>query len=797
MTGSAEPSWRGGYVPAELNRFVGRRELLASARAKLGDPRLRLLSLTGGGGTGKTRLAVHLAHAVRRSYADGVWWVDLASVTDTGMVGRAVLDALPVDDISSPDSGAVLTAALAGREALLILDNCEHLAAGVAPLVVRLLTRCPRLRILATSRVPLRCPGEHLLDVPPMSTPTDPDHAVAREYEAVRLFEERAAAVREGFTVGADNAADAGRLVRLLDGVPLAIELAAPLVRSMALPEIVSALSAFRLGLLTDGPHHPGHHRTLWHTFEWSHQLCSPEERLLWARLAVFAGGFTMEAAVAVAGDPGLPGDRIPALLRTLVTKSVVTADTDAAPTRYSMLATVREYGLERLRRAEPPLPDPRPDPSGDEVAARRRFSRYYGEQATRHGADWYGPDESRYLWEAAQDLPNYRAILDRCADATTVGEAEAGARIASALTAVRLWFFAGTLGEGLRALLRTDEALRRTGGPSAARLTVLAKAGWMALCLGEDTTAAELLTACRSLADPAASEPGGEAALANLGFLTAAAAMLTGTAPVEPPTFAAVGADLAAAGDGGTVPMADLLGAIQAAFAADRHEAIAVTEAHLADARARGARWTTSWAQWARALAELRHGEAETAAEMFRAVLRAHWDIGDRWGSLWCLEALGWTSAALGRHEAAAPLLGAASAMQRRMGVRIGRLKPWAAAHTACVERVRTALGAGYEAAERRGADMPIEHAIDMALGHRAANRADTPAPARSPAPVLSEKQRAVAELIADGRTDKQIASALFLSPRTVHSHVGAILRRLGFGSRTEIAKWVLEQRR
>ncbi|MFB9839277.1 ATP-binding protein, partial [Actinoallomurus acaciae] len=504
MTGSAEPSWRGGYVPAELNRFVGRRELLGSARARLADPRLRLLSLTGGGGTGKTRLAVHLGHAVRRFYADGVWWVDLVSVTDDGMVGRAVLDALPVDDISSADSGQVLTAALAGREALLILDNCEHLAAGVASLVVRLLTRCPRLRILATSRFPLRCQGEHLLDVPPMDTPSDPDHAVAGEYEAVRLFEERAAAVREGFTVGAGNAADVGRLVRLLDGIPLAIELAAPLVRSMALPEIVSALSAFRLGLLTDGPDHPGHHRTLWHTFEWSHRLCSPDERLLWARLAVFAGGFTLEAAVAVAGDDRLPGERIPALLRALVAKSVVTADTDTAPTRYSMLATLREYGLARLRRAE----EPRPDLPGEEIATRRRFGRYYREQATRHGARWYGPDEGRYLWEAAQDLPNYRAILDRCADAATVGEAEAGAEIASALTTLRLWFFAGTLGEGLRALLRTDEALRRTGGPSAARLTVLAKAGWMALCLGEDTTAAELLTDCRSLAEPAAEEP-------------------------------------------------------------------------------------------------------------------------------------------------------------------------------------------------------------------------------------------------------------------------------------------------
>ncbi|MEU6036101.1 LuxR C-terminal-related transcriptional regulator [Actinomadura sp. NPDC047616] len=799
MTERIADGWRDGYVPAELNGFIGRRELLSSAKARLADPDVRLLSLTGAGGTGKTRLAMRLASEARRAYPDGAWWVDLASHTDPTTVGRVILDALPIDDVSARETGEILTAALSRRAALLVLDNCEHLIRTLAPLVVRLLRDCPALRIIATSRVPLRCAGEHLIDVPPLSVPAVPDRAVATEYEAVRLFAARACAARADFALTPRNAADVARLVAMLDGIPLAIELAAPLVRVMSVAEIVSMLSDFRLRTLTADVNAPARHRTLWDSLEWSYQLCSPAERLLWPRLAVFAGGFTMDAAAAVAAGGELDAGQVPILIGELAAKSIVVPDTDAIPTRYTMLATVREYGLARLgsRTGDPPKPKHRrpTPPPGEETAAYRRLSAYLLDRAEWCSRNWYGPDETRYLWEARQDLPNQRAVLERCATATTLEEAEVGARLASALTALRLWFFGGTLGEGMRTLLRAEKALADNSAAAPLRLTVLAQAGWIALCLGDEINAETLLRRCDALA-PAVSGSGEAAfALAVHRFFIAATALFVHGDPEALARWAAVRDELAAMNDTRVLPMADMFHAIAAAFTAPARDAFAVTGRHLADARAHDATWAAAWAQWARAVAELRHGDPASAVAMFRAALRAQWDIGERWGSVWCVESLAWCAVARGHHEEAALLLGAARNMQRTLGVAIHRLRPWAQAHTACVEQARAALGEAYDMTESYGAQMQLDTAIDLALGQPSTLRADAPPRPRTANRLLTDKQHAVAELIAQGKTDKQIASLLFLSPRTVQSHVSAALRKLGFTSRAEIAAWVAEQ--
>ncbi|GAA4507800.1 LuxR family transcriptional regulator [Actinoallomurus oryzae] len=799
MTERTADGWRDGYVPAELSGLIGRRQLLSSVKARLSDPRVRLLSLTGAGGTGKTRLAMRLANEARRAQPDGVWWVDLASHTDPASAGRVILDALPVDDVSAREPGDVLVAALSRRAALLVLDNCEHLIRTLAPLVVRLLRDCPELRIIATSRVPLRCEGEHVIDVPPLTVPADPERAVVTEYEAVRLFEARASAARADFAITPRNAADVARLVAMLDGIPLAIELAAPLVRVMSVAEIVSMLSGFRLRTLSKDMSAPARHRTLWDSFEWSYQLCSPAERLLWARLAVFAGGFTMEAAMAVAADGELEAVQVPAVLGELAAKSIVVADTDSIPTRYSMLATVREYGLARLGSRTGDLPDPegRPaPPSGDETVAHRRLSAYLLDRAEWYSRHWYGPDEARYLGEARQDLPNHRAVLDRCAAATTLEEAEVGARLASALTALRLWFFGGTLGEGMRALSRAEEALAGNAAAAPLRLTVLAQAGWIALCLGDEVNAETLLRRCGALAPAVSGGDEAAFALAAHRFLTASTDLFVHGDPAALTLWAAVRDELAAMNDTRLLPMAEMFHAIAAAFTAPAPDAFAIADRHLADTRARGATWAASWAQWARAVAELRHGDPPAAAAMFRSVLRTQWDIGDRWGSIWGVESLAWCAVARGRHEEAAVLLGASRNMQQALGVAIHRLRPWLEAHTACVEQARLALGdAAYDEAEGHGVEMEFGAAVDLALGQPSTPRSGAPSRQRSANRLLSDKQRAVAELIAEGKTDKQIASVLFLSPRTVQSHVSAILRRLGFTGRAEIAAWVVEQ--
>ncbi|WP_345363264.1 ATP-binding protein [Actinoallomurus liliacearum] len=782
-----------------MNGFIGRRELLSTAKARLADPQLRLLSLTGAGGTGKTRLAMRLANSARRAYPDGVWWVDLASIVDSSSVGGAIVGALPIDDVSVREAGDVLIRVLAGRALLLVLDNCEHLIQAIAPLVVRLLHGCPELRIVATSRAPLRCEGEHLLDVPPLSVPADPEHAVASEYEAMRLFEARAGAARADFTITTENAAYVARLTKMLDGIPLAIELAAPLVRVMSLPDIVSLLSTFRFRTSMKEAGALAHHRTLWDSFEWSYQLCSRDEQLLWTRLAVFAGSFTADAAVAVASDHALDADRVPMILGGLVSKNIVTADTDSVPTRYAMLSTVREYGQARLSSGEKHEPVSPPDrlvrETGDESAAYRRLRAHFLRRADHCGRHWYGPDETRYLWEAGQDLPNYRAVLDRCATATTLEEAEDGARIAIALATLRLWFFGGSLGEGLRALLRADEALVRTNASDPLRLTVLTKAGWIALCLGDQACAEDLLERCRVLAARVTHGHETEVALAGLTFFTGAADLFVRGDPAALGLFAKARDDLAAADDPGAVPLAEMFHALAAAFMAPEADALAITERHLADTRAHGAPWAVTWAQWARAVTELRHGSPQAAVAMFRSALRAQWDMGDRWGSTWCVESLAWCAAARHHFEEAALLLGAAQKMQHTLGVAISRLRPWAQARAACVDQARTALHEDYQVTEGYGMEMDVDTVVDLALGQPSAPQADAPPPPRAVKPPLSEKQQAVAGLIAEGKTDKQIAAALFLSPRTVQSHVSAILRRLGFNSRTEVAKWVVER--
>jgi non-specific serine/threonine protein kinase len=323
----------------------------------------------------------------------------------------------------------------------------------------------------------------------------------------------------------------------------------------------------------------------------------------------------------------------------------------------------------------------------------------------------------------------------------------------------------------------------------------VLAQAGWIALCLGDEVNAEDLVRRCGVLARKV---PGGEEtvlARAAYTYVTAAAKLFVHGDPSALALWTIACDDLAAVNDARVLPMAETLRAIAAAFVAPEQDAFAITDRHLNNVRAHGATWTISWAEWARAVAELRHGDPMSAVTMFRSALRVQWDIGDHWGSVWAIESLAWGAVARDQHEQAALLLGAARSMQETIGVSINRLRPWADAHADCVTRARRALGEAYEVTEGYGASMEQSAAVDLALGQLSAPRVDTLAQQRTAKWLLSDKQRAVAELIARGKTDKQIASVLFLSPRTVQSHVSAILRKLGFTSRTEVAAWVVEQ--
>src|SRR6516225_9643420 len=351
-----------GNLPAELTSFVGRRGELAEVRRLLAGS--RLVTLTGVGGVGKTRLAVRAAAGLRRAFRDGVWLVQLDQLRDPALVAQAVAGALGLQDRAGYAPAAALAEYLAGRQLLLVLDNCEHLVDAAAKLADLLLRAAAELRVLATSREALTMTGETVLAVPPLPVPEARQPLAAAElgvFPAVRLFAERAAQVVPGFAVTEANVAAVAGICRRVDGLPLAIELAAARLPVLSAEQIEERLSD-RLGLLTRGGRaRPARQQTLRASIEWSHELCSRAERLLWARCSVFAGGFELDAAEGVCAADRLAAGRVLDLLAALAGKSILTTGHLERVARYRLPEPLREFGQERLRE------------SGEEAALRRR----------------------------------------------------------------------------------------------------------------------------------------------------------------------------------------------------------------------------------------------------------------------------------------------------------------------------------------------------------------------------------------------------------------------------------------
>ena len=344
-----------GNLPAELTSFVGRRGEVAEVRRLLAGS--RLVTLTGVGGVGKTRLALRAAAELARAFPGGVWLVRLDQLRDEALVAQAVAGALGLQDRAGYSPEAALAEYLAGRQLLLVLDNCEHLVDAVAKLADLLLRAAAGLRVLATSREALIIDGEMVLPVPPLPVPEAGQPLTAAGlgvFPAVRLFAERAAQVVPGFAVTEANMAAVAGICRRLEGLPLALELAAAQTRVLS-PEQIDERLGDRLGLLTRGGRaRPARQQTLRASIEWSHELCSPAERLLWARLSVFAGGFELDAAEGICADDRLAAGRVLDLLAALAGKSVLTAEHREGVARYRLpetLARVRAGTPARVRR--------------------------------------------------------------------------------------------------------------------------------------------------------------------------------------------------------------------------------------------------------------------------------------------------------------------------------------------------------------------------------------------------------------------------------------------------------------
>jgi predicted ATPase/two-component SAPR family response regulator len=442
----------------QLTSFIGREREMSEVNELLVD-KTRLLTLTGPGGCGKTRLALAVANDLVEEFEDGVWLVELASLSDPALVPQAVASALGVREQPRRPMTETLLDHLRPKKLLLVLDNCEHLIGACAGLADGLLRACPELRILATSREPLRIDGETVWLVPSLSLP-DPRHRPPVDelprYEAVRLFAERAGAALSSFALTEENAPAVARLCRRLEGMPLAIELAASRVKVLSVEQIAERLDdCFRLlrgGSRVALPRH----RTLRATIDWSHGLLSEEEQALFRRLSVFAGGFSLEAAEAVCGGEGIEKDEVLDLLSQLVDKSLVLmAEEDSGETRYRLLEMVRQYGKEKL------------DESGEAQAIRGRHASFFLRLTEEAEPAILGPGQVAWLERLEREHDDLRAGLGWLRQE---GAVERGLRLGGALG--HFWFLRGYYTEGrawLEAFLEFPEAFGRTAARAKA----------------------------------------------------------------------------------------------------------------------------------------------------------------------------------------------------------------------------------------------------------------------------------------------------------------------------------------
>ena len=455
-------------LPDQLTTFVGRAEELAQLREAIGET--RLLTLTGAGGAGKTRLALQLAADLLERFPDGVWWVDLAPISDPQLVAEALAGVLGVRPLPGMTMVDACANYLSSARALVALDNCEHLLSGSAEVAEALLHACSELVVIATSRTPLGVAGETDWRVPPLSLPPperrrDTLEAVG-QFDAVRLFIERARKARPNFAVTNENAPAVAEICTELDGLPLAIELAAARVRMMSVEQIALGLGD-RFHLLTGGTRAVlPRHQTLRASVDWSHELLGDDERTLLRRLSVFAGGFTLDLAEAVCADDVLARVTILDLLTSLVDKSLVVTEDRAGAVRYRLLETVRRYALERLLDA------------GEAAGVRDRHRDAMVDLAETIAPQLHGPGQQKWLDVLDREAANLTAALDHA----VATDGERALRLAVALTF--WWRVRGLLRAGERGLSRALEAAAPT--PSSLRAYALWGAGYMAGFLGD-----------------------------------------------------------------------------------------------------------------------------------------------------------------------------------------------------------------------------------------------------------------------------------------------------------------------
>jgi predicted ATPase/DNA-binding CsgD family transcriptional regulator len=789
---------RPGELPLEVTGFVGRACELAELTGLLRTA--RLVTVTGPGGVGKTRVALRAvamlaqdqpaqpqsaATGLASEFPDGAWLVELSGLHDPELLPDTVATGLGLAGNENHSQLDAILDHLRDQRLLLILDTCEHLIDACAMLADILLRATP-VTVLATSRQPLSVPGEHTCAIPPLPVhePHSPDVGAG---DAVELFAQCAAAAVPGFTVTDANRACVIRLCRRLDGVPLAIELAAVRLRAIPLEQLVDRLED-RFRLLAGGRRASlPHHQTIRAATEWSYDLCSPAEQLLWARLAAFAGSFDVETVEQVCADERLDARDVLATLIGLVDKSVVLRvdmqGTDGDSARYMLLDTIREFGVEKLAaRGE------------EEMVRERHLARYLG-LALHLGENPLAEDQVPCYRRLRLEHAELRAALEYALAAP--GRPRDAAAMAISLDGY--WQMSRAPGEGRYWL---GKVLPRLGELSRARALALVIDGYLA-CLQGDVAAglAELQEGI------AVAEERGDALIRARGYLNLTMAL----------TFAGRYAEAARAG----------ATAYEGAVAAGNNSMLAVLDSHvgylhllageaeegLARCRSglarlgpdRGERWQRGYLRLLEGMCLFMLGDLGPSAEAFRTALAMKHEIADTMGIGYALEGTGWLAAAERRFTRAAWLLGAAEGRWQLVGGRLGRNATAEALHTRAEQAARDALGGErYRALHDRGAGYPLEEIVRLAVqdaddlpphpAHPSGPELGRLAPASPgpPHPALTSRELEIAGLVGEGLSNRQIAERLVISKRTVDAHIEHIYGKLGVTSRVQLASWL-----
>jgi predicted ATPase/DNA-binding CsgD family transcriptional regulator len=808
-------------LPVETTGFVGREAELTRLSVLLG--RARLVTVTGPGGVGKTRLALRAAAKAAPAFADGACLVELSALGDADLLVDTVARALGLPEPGRGSGPEPVLAHLADRQLLLILDTCEHLVDACAMLAEAVIARAPRVTMLATSREPLDISGENACPVPPLPVPEpaelaaepsgqagdartgdlllskariggDPrggqgsaEQAAARDPQeapeagrtetyrgtAVELFIQRASAAVPGFSPGPADLVHVIRLCRRLDGMPLAIEFAAIRLRALPLAELASRLDQ-SLALLSTG-HRGGRHRSLRDTVSWSHALCTAAEQAIWARLSVFAGPFTMQAAEEVCAGHLAPGQVMPTLIR-LVDKSLLVridpADSGGQPTQYLMLGTVRDFGAEQLAGTV------------EETPARNRLIGRYLAMARNFRDHFADDDQVALLGELTREHTSLRAALeyalgDQAGPARRTWQADCaadGVKLATALCAY--WRARCLITEGTYWLGR---AVERAPAGSAARARALLALAYLLTAQGR---AAEAVAAAAAALDIAAGL--GDEALTARGYLVSTGALrAAGQLAAAAESAEQAGNRLIALDDQLGLVSLDIQLTCLALLSDDVPAALGHVEHGLRRLGRSRERYLHASLYLLASLSLYRAGRDIEATWTATRALQVKHESGDTLGTAFAVEILGWLAARSGSYQRAAWLLGGADPLWERAGGRTATAGGFERRRDEVVAGCTAALGdRRFAELFARGAAQPAPAVIAFGLNDGADPTVDGGAKIRLP-DQLTSREREIASFVAAGLSNRQIAERLFISRRTVDAHLEHIFGKLGITSR------------